>query len=99
MADRELQHILDRYHGRLDSYSDRQYWRDNHAGQDMGALWRRISELEGENARLRRELDDWAKSYPLDYEPPDSCQCSTTSNPPCSWCTSQPAEDEEQVPA
>lgn len=89
-TERELMHVRLRFDQRLDSWGDRQYWRDNHAGQDMAALWRRIDELEGEVSRLRREAAEHARfcEPPGGFDPPDSCQCATRSNPPCSWCVS-----------
>lgn len=88
----EMQHIRDRYSRRLDSYGDRQYWRDNHAGEDMGALLRYVTELEQEVERLRKEQD--VPVYIEDTETPDTCQCQYVAHPPCSWCTHAPIENE-----
>lgn len=86
----ELEHVELRYSRRLDSLGDRKYWRDNHAGQDMGVLLRRIDELQGEIARLEREGAEHARfcDAGMDTDPPDSCQCAVRRNPPCSWCVS-----------
>jgi hypothetical protein len=89
--DHAVEAVLMRYADphRLSSREARQYWRDNHAGEDVGTLLRRIDELEGEVARLRERLRDRAASYYLDFEPPDTCQCGVPgASPPCSWCTS-----------
>ena len=87
---RAVEAASERYGRRLDSEHERQYWRDNHAGQDMGALWRRIRDLEEENRELRERLADRVRSWDLaPGDPPDSCQCGVPgASPPCSWCTS-----------
>lgn len=84
----ELDRVHERYGSRLDSYGDRQYWRDNHAGQDMGTLLRYVSELEAKVARLQEEAKHLAGSYDLGLELPDGCRCGSVAHPPCSWCTS-----------
>lgn len=84
--ERELEHVQLRYGRRLDSVADRQYWRDNYAGQDMGVLWRRIEELEDEVARLTREAEEHLRHCVQEYDPPTECQCHNRRNPPCSFC-------------
>lgn len=95
----ELDRVRERYDNRLDSYGDRQYWRDNHAGQDMGALWGRIRDLEATVDRLEREAAEHMR-FCGDIEPMTSCQCNVVSHPPCSWCTSADNPlNAEDVPA